>query len=50
MCGGCNLNRDIAGIIEAGGMTITKLDRYYNKGEPKAFGSMYEGVASAEPA
>lgn len=47
IAGGCNLNRDIAAIVEAGGMTITKLDRYYNKGEPKAFGSMYEGVATA---
>jgi ubiquinone/menaquinone biosynthesis C-methylase UbiE len=43
--GGCNLNRDIASIIEAGGLSITKLDRYYNAGEPKAFGAMYEGVA-----
>lgn len=43
--GGCNLNRDIAGIVEAGGFTITKLDRYYSPGEPKVFGSMYEGTA-----
>ena len=43
--GGCNLNRDITGIIEAGGLSISKLDRYYNAGEPKAFGAMYEGVA-----
>lgn len=46
IAGGCNLNRDIAGLIEAGGMTLTKLDRYYAAGEPKAFGSMYEGVAT----
>jgi len=45
IAGGCNLNRDIAGIVEAGGMTITSLDRYYNHGEPKAIGAMYEGVA-----
>jgi ubiquinone/menaquinone biosynthesis C-methylase UbiE len=44
--GGCNLNRDIAGIVEAGGMTIRTLDRYYNPGEPKAFGAMYEGIAT----
>lgn len=44
--GGCNLNRDIAGIIEAGGLSITRLDRYYNAGEPKPFGAMYEGVAT----
>lgn len=45
--GGCNLNRDITGIVGDGGMTLTKLDRYYSPGEPKAFGSMYEGVATA---
>src|SRR3954454_24082634 len=44
--GGCNLNRDIAGIIEAGGLTLTKLDRYYTAGEPKVVGSTYEGVAT----
>src|SRR3954447_175197 len=44
--GGCNLNRDIAGIIEAGGLTIAKLDRYYSAGEPKLYGAMYEGVAT----
>jgi hypothetical protein len=43
--GGCNLNRDIASILEAGGLSITKLDRYYNVGEPKAFGAMHEGIA-----
>jgi SAM-dependent methyltransferase len=46
IAGGCNLNRDIAGVIEAGGLRITKLDRYYNAGEPKALGAMYEGVAA----
>jgi ubiquinone/menaquinone biosynthesis C-methylase UbiE len=46
IAGGCNLNRDIAGIVEAGGMTISALDRYYNPGEPKAFGAMYEGIAT----
>jgi ubiquinone/menaquinone biosynthesis C-methylase UbiE len=46
IAGGCNLNRDISGLIEAGGMQITKLDKYYAKGEPKAFGSLYQGVAT----
>lgn len=45
--GGCNLNRDITAIVEAGGLSVTKIDRYYNPGEPKAFGAMYEGVAVA---
>jgi ubiquinone/menaquinone biosynthesis C-methylase UbiE len=47
IAGGCNLNRDITAIIEAGGLTVTQLDRYYNKGEPKAVGAMYEGRATA---
>jgi ubiquinone/menaquinone biosynthesis C-methylase UbiE len=45
--GGCNLNRDIAGLVEKAGLPITKLDCYYNAGEPKMFGSTYEGVAIA---
>ncbi|HWB67577.1 MAG TPA: class I SAM-dependent methyltransferase, partial [Mycobacteriales bacterium] len=44
---GCNLNRDIAGIIEAGGLSMTRLDNYYGEGEPKPYGAMYEGVATA---
>ena len=47
VAGGCNLNRDITAIIEDGGLRITHLDRYYGKGEPKPWGSMYEGVAAA---
>ena len=46
--GGCNLNRDIPKIVTDGGMTISKLERYYGPGEPKPFGSLYEGVAVAE--
>lgn len=45
--GGCSLNRDIAGIIEAGGLSIVELDRYYGKGMPKPYGAMYEGIAAA---
>lgn len=44
--GGCHLNRDIAAILGAGGMRTTRLDRYYGKGEPKAFGALYEGTAA----
>jgi len=46
VAGGCNLNRDIEAIVTAGGMSVTKLDRYYTPGEPKAVGAMYEGVAT----
>jgi ubiquinone/menaquinone biosynthesis C-methylase UbiE len=45
MAGGCNLNRDIVGILESGGMAITSLDRYYGKGEPKPLAALYEGTA-----
>ncbi|MCW2601575.1 MAG: Demethylmenaquinone methyltransferase [Frankiales bacterium] len=44
---GCHLNRDIPAILEAGGLRIERMDRYYGKGEPKAFGSLFEGVATA---
>ena len=47
IAGGCSVNRDIRSIIEAGGLTISSLDNYYGKGEPKLLGSMYEGVATA---
>jgi len=46
VAGGCNLNRDITGIIEAGGFDVIKLDTYYGKGEPKPLGYLYEGVAT----
>jgi ubiquinone/menaquinone biosynthesis C-methylase UbiE len=44
--GGCNLNRDIPAILDAGGLAITRLDTYYGKGEPKPYAAMYEGVAA----
>ncbi|HEX3706309.1 MAG TPA: class I SAM-dependent methyltransferase [Mycobacteriales bacterium] len=47
LAGGCNLNRDISGIVEAGGLTMRQLDRFYGPGQPKAFGALYEGVAAA---
>jgi ubiquinone/menaquinone biosynthesis C-methylase UbiE len=45
LAGGCNLNRDIPALIEAAGLRIERLDRYYGKGEPKPLGYLYEGVA-----
>jgi ubiquinone/menaquinone biosynthesis C-methylase UbiE len=47
LAGGCNLNRDIAAIITASGLHMTRLDRYYGAGEPKPIGAMYEGIATA---
>jgi ubiquinone/menaquinone biosynthesis C-methylase UbiE len=46
MAGGCNLNRDIPAILEAGGLTVTSLDTYYGKGEPKPMGWLFEGRAA----
>ena len=45
VAGGCHLSRDIPAIIESAGMTITRLDTYYGKGQPKPYAAMYEGVA-----
>ncbi|MDT7538414.1 MAG: hypothetical protein QOI82_1999 [Actinomycetota bacterium] len=45
MAGGCNLNRDIPAILQAGGLRVTDLDTFYGKGEPKAYGYLYEGRA-----
>ena len=46
MAGGCNLNRDIPAILQAGGLTVTDLETYYGKGEPKPYGYLYEGRAT----
>jgi ubiquinone/menaquinone biosynthesis C-methylase UbiE len=48
IAGGCNLNRDIRAIVEAGGLRIDRLDTYYGKGEPKIFGWLSEGCAVKE--
>jgi ubiquinone/menaquinone biosynthesis C-methylase UbiE len=42
---GCNLNRDIPAIIEQGGMTVTTLDTFYAKGDPKIVGWTFQGTA-----
>jgi hypothetical protein len=42
---GCNLNRDIPAIIEQGGMTVTSLDTFYAKGDPKIVGWTFQGTA-----
>lgn len=46
VAGGCNLNRDIPAILSTGGMQTTTLQTFYGKGEPKAFGALYEGTAT----
>jgi SAM-dependent methyltransferase len=42
---GCNLNRPIPDLIEAGGLRITKLDTFYAKGESKITGWTFQGTA-----
>ena len=42
---GCNLNRDIPALIEAGGLHVDRLDTYYSEGDPKVVGWTFEGVA-----
>jgi len=45
IAGGCNLNRDIRAIVEAGGLRVDRIDTYYGEGEPKIFGWLSEGSA-----
>ncbi len=42
---GCSLTSEIPSIIEAGGLQIDELKRFYTKGEPKTHGALYQGVA-----
>jgi hypothetical protein len=45
LAGGCHLNRPIDQLVANADLEITELDNYYVKG-PKAFGYMFEGVAT----
>ena len=44
---GCVLDRDVAALVEAAGLTWTSLDRYYEPGLPRAARYFYEGRATA---
>jgi len=46
IAGGCHLNRPIDQILHDSGLAVAELDNYYIKGGPKAFGYMFEGVAT----
>lgn len=46
VAGGCHLDREIAGLIERAGFTISRLETYYSPIAPKPFSYTYEGVAS----
>ena len=43
--GDCTLDRDIPALLRAGGMTVTRPNRYSGQGQPKALAAMYEGAA-----
>jgi len=45
LAGGCHLTRHIPEDIEAAGFKIERLERYYFPGEPRMFGSTFEGRA-----
>lgn len=49
IAGGCNLNRDIVGIIEAGGMHTASLDTFYAEG-PKFLTWTFRGTAMVDDA
>jgi ubiquinone/menaquinone biosynthesis C-methylase UbiE len=46
VCGGCNMNRDIRGLIAQSGFAFDQVDQYYMKGGPKFVGFMTRGIAS----
>lgn len=43
---GCNIQRDIPALIEAGGMVVKEVERFYAKGDPKILGWTFQGRAS----
>ncbi len=45
IAGGCNINRDIPTLIEAGGFKIDNLDEMYVPSTPRVFGYTYWGSA-----
>jgi ubiquinone/menaquinone biosynthesis C-methylase UbiE len=47
--GGCNLNRDIPALIEAGGFAIDDLQTMYLPGAPRFAGFNYWGTARPRP-
>jgi hypothetical protein len=45
ICGGCNVNRDIRGLIAQAGFAFDEIDQHYMKG-PKFAGFMTRGIAT----
>lgn len=46
--GGCHLTRDVVPMLESAGFTVTSIEHYHQKGEPKIIGAMSIGVATSE--
>ena len=42
---GCNIQRDIPALIEAGGMAVESVQTFYAKGDPKVLGWTFQGTA-----
>lgn len=47
VAGGCNLNRDIPGLVEGAGFRIETLDAAYHAAMPRPMGYLYRGKAIA---
>ena len=46
MFAGCHVSRPIPALLEQAGLPAEQLSRYYAAGEPRLFGSLYEGCAA----
>ena len=44
---GCVLDNDVAALLDASPLTVTRMDSWYEKGAPKPAAYMYEGQATA---
>jgi SAM-dependent methyltransferase len=49
VAGGCHLSRPIAELVTEAGLELTELDTFYEKGVPRAMGSLYLGRARSAP-
>jgi ubiquinone/menaquinone biosynthesis C-methylase UbiE len=45
MCGGCNMNRDIRGLVAQAGFVFEQVEQYYMPKQPKLFAFVTRGVA-----
>jgi ubiquinone/menaquinone biosynthesis C-methylase UbiE len=45
ICGGCNMNRDIRGLVAEAGFEFDQVDQYYMDGAPKFGGFLTRGIA-----